>query len=147
MSTVTQTQSAKGSTTLNLGTLASATYAASSSIDRGAAISLDETIEVECDPNGTPSGNMELLVFVQVSLDDTDFSTGPTSGTTDTNENDLYYLGAVPCNDTSEHRKTFSLVQSNVPVTRYYKIVCKNDMGVALTSGNVFVVSIKGDIT
>jgi hypothetical protein len=42
---------------------------------------------------------------------------------------------------TGAHRKFFSL--SGLPVTRYLKLVAKNDMGVALTSGFIY----KADIT
>lgn len=140
MTIFTQAQGSRTSV-LSLSTLASATYITSSAIDLGAAIPLDATLEVECTPSTTPAGNKQLLVFCKFSLDGTNYGSGPESGTTTTNESDLHWVGTVPCNDAGAHRKFFSL--QGLPVARYVKIVVKNDMGVALTSGNVY----KSDIT
>lgn len=137
------TQGTRSSSVLNLGTLASATYVASSAIDLGATIPEDVVFEAECDPNGTPSGNKQLCLFVKLSLDNTNFGSGPESGTTATEENDLHPLGVLPTNDTNTHRKFFSLREAGIPITRYLKVVAKNDMGVALTSGNIY----RADIT
>lgn len=123
---------------LSLGTLASATYVASSAIDLTASIPYDVALEIEWDPNGTPSGNEQMLVFVQISNDNTNFTTGPTSGTTATEEQDLLFVGYAAGNDTNTHRKQFSFRASGIPICRYFKIVVKNDNGVALTSGTVF---------
>jgi hypothetical protein len=124
-----------------MSTLASATYIASSAIDLGSTIPMDVTIEVEVTPSTTPSGNKQLVVFAQLSLDNSNFGSGPTSGTTTTDEQDLHWIGTVPVKSTGAHRKFFSL--SGLPVTRYLKLVAKNDMGVALTSGFIY----KADIT
>lgn len=132
----TQAQGTLSASILNLGTLASATYVASSALDLTATIPLDKTIQVECLPSTTTTGNKQLVVFAQLSLDNTNFGTGPTSGTTTTDELDLHWIGTVPCASTGAHRKFFSL--ASLPVARYMKIICKNDMGVALTSGNVY---------
>ena len=140
--TFTQAQGTRSSTVLNLGTLASATYVMSTAIDLGSAIPLDVTFEMECDPNGTPSGNKQLILFAKLSLDNTNFGSGPESGTTATEEGDLHFIGAMPTVDTNTHRKFFSL--AGLPVTRYLKLVVKNDMGVALTSGNVYRADITG---
>lgn len=142
MTTFTQSQGARSASLLNLGTLASATYVASSAIDLGASIPLDVTFEVVCDPNGSPTGNKQLVVFAQLSLDNTNFGSGPTSGTDATNEPDLHWIGTLPCNDTNSHSKFFNL--SGLPVTRYLKLVVKNDMGVALSSGNIYRADITG---
>jgi hypothetical protein len=139
--TATFAQGARSSTVLNLGTLASATYVTSSAIDLGATIPIDVTFEVECDPNGTPSGNKQLILFAKLSLDNTNFGSGPESGTTATEEADLHYIGTLPTVDTNTHRKFFSL--AGLPTARYLKLVVKNDLGVALTSGNVY----RSDIT
>lgn len=145
MTTQTLAQGARSASILTLGTLAASTYITSSAIDLGAAIPLDVTIEVECDPNGTPSGNKQLLVFAKFSLDNTNWTSGPESGTTATEEADLHFVGSVPTNDTNTHRRLFSL--RGLPIARYAKIVCKNDLGVALTSGAVYRASITGDST
>ncbi len=142
MTTFTQAQGARSSTVLNLGTLAADTYICSSAIDLGATIPQDVTIEVECNPNGAPAGNKQLKVFVKLSLDNTNYGSGPESGTTSTEEADLHWIGNLPTVDTNDHRKFFSL--AGHPVTRYLKIVVKNDLGVALTSGNVYTAAITG---
>lgn len=141
MATFTQTQGTRSAAQLTMSTLASATYIASSAIDLGASIPLDVTLEVEVTPSAATSGNKQLVVFAQFSLDNTNFTSGPTSGTTTTNEADLHFVGVVPCADTSTHRKMLSL--AGLPVARYLKLIAKNDLGVALTSGFIY----KADIT
>ena len=142
MATFTQSQGTRSATVLNLGTLVSATYVTSSAIDLGASIPLDVTFEVECVPSASPSGNKQLVLFAKLSLDNTNFSSGPESGTTATDEPDLHWIGTLPVNSTGTHRKLFSL--SGLPVTRYVKLVAKNDMGVSLTSGNIYRADITG---
>lgn len=145
MTTHTLAQGTRSSAVLALGTLASGTYICSSSIDLGATIPVDVTFEMECNPNGTPSGNKQLVLFAKFSLDNTNFGSGPESGTTTTEEGDLHLVGVLPTNDTNDHRKFFSL--EGLPVTRYLKLVAKNDLGVALTSGNVYRADITGVTT
>lgn len=143
MATTTYTQGARSSAVLALGTLASATYVTSAAIDLGASIPFDVVFEVECNANGTPTGNKQLLLFCKCSLDNSNYGSGPESGTTATEEADLHLIGVLPTVDTNDHRKFFSLRDAGVPITRYLKLVAKNDMGVALTSGNVY----QSDIT
>lgn len=141
MTTYTQAQGARSSAVLALGTLASATYVVSSAIDLGANIPVDVTFEIEANPNGTTTGNKQLMLFCKFSLDNTNWGSGPESGTTATEEADLHYIGSLPMVDSNDHRKFFSL--AGLPVARYLKLVAKNDSGVALSSGNVY----KADIT
>jgi hypothetical protein len=143
MTTTTLAQGTRSSSVLNLGTLASATYVMSSAIDLGAAIPIDVTFEVEADANGTPSGNKQLVLFCKFSLDNSNYGSGPESGTTTTEEADLHFLGVLPMVDTNVHRKFFSL--SGLPTARYLKLVVKNDLGVALTSGNVYQANISAN--
>ena len=140
MTTATYAQGTRSSAVLALGTLASATYVTSSAIDLGAAIPYDVTFEMEANANGTPSGNKQLVLFCKFSLDNTNWGSGPESGTTATEEGDLHFIGTMPTNDTNDHRKFFSL--SGLPIARYLKLVVKNDLGVALTSGNVYQANI-----
>lgn len=144
MAVFTLAQSARTATILNLGTLASTTYIASTAQDLTAVLPEDVILEVEADPNGVTTGRQQLVIFIQLSLDNTNFSTGPTSGTSATEEADLYPLGVLPCVDTNTHRKLFSLREAGIPVTRYFRVVAKNDMGVALTSGNIYQANITG---
>jgi hypothetical protein len=145
MSTHTLAQGTRSSAVLALGTLASGTYVCSSAIDLGATIPIDVTFEMEANANGTPSGNKQLMLFAKFSLDNTNWGSGPESGTTTTEEGDLHLVGVMPTVDTNDHRKFFSL--AGLPVARYMKLVAKNDLGVALTSGNVYRADITGVTT
>lgn len=145
MTTHALAQGTRSSSLLSIGTLAAGTYAGSSAIDLSATLPLDRTFEVTATPGSAPGGNKKLDVFVKLSLDNSNWSTGPESGTTTTNEPDLHFLGSVPLNDTSAHTKMFSL--SGVPVARYMKLVVKNDAGVALSSGEIYAADITGSST
>lgn len=139
MTVFTQAQGTRASA-LSLGTLASAAYIIGSAIDLGATIPLDVTFEVECVPNGTPTGNKQLILFAQLSLDGANYGTG---GTSANDEAQLHWIGTLPTYTTAvAHRKFFSL--QGLPVARYIKLVAKNDMGVALTSGTVYRADITG---
>jgi hypothetical protein len=137
-----QAQGPRSAAVLSLGTLASATYVASSAIDLGASIPLDITFEVECTPSTATTGNKQLILFAKLSLDNISFGSGPESGTSAINEFDLHWIGTLPCNDSSTHRKFFNL--QGLPITRYLKLVVKNEAGVALASGNVYRADITG---
>ena len=139
-------QGSKTAEIIALGTLASGTYIVSAALDLTDNIPLDLNIEVLATPGGTPTGNKQMMLFAKISLDNSVFTSGPESGTSATNEEDLYFIGALPCNDTSAHRKIFSLRDANVPVSRYLKLVLKNDLGVALSSGSVYAAIIEGEV-
>lgn len=141
MPTITQSQGAKSSAIVTMGTLGIDTYIASSAIDLGANIPLDVTFEMVVTVT-SPVSDKQVLLFAQLSLDGTDFGTGPTSGTSATDEADLHWIGALPCNSTGTHRKLFSL--SGLPVAKHIKLVVRNRTGVALTSGFVYRADITG---
>lgn len=137
MSTITQavgTRTNLGS----LGTLASATYLNVGTLTFNTNKPLDVEIEVSATP-GTVSGNKQLVVFAQKSLDGTNFETGPTSGTTTTDEPNLSWIGTLLLNTNSTlQRKVMSLSAAfggSLPYAA--KIIVKNDSGAALASGSV----------
>src|SRR5690242_9760435 len=142
MPAFTQAQGVRSAPVLSLSSLGSLAYTASPAIDLGAAIPLDVTFEVECVPGATTSGNKQLILFAKFSLDNTNFGSGPESGTSTTNEIDLHWIGTLPCNDSGGHRKFFNL--QGLPVARYLKLVVKNETGVVLASGNVYRADITG---
>lgn len=142
MTIFTFAQGARSSALLTMGALASGSYIASSAIDLSATIPSDVSIEIEVTPSSTPSGNKRIIVFSQLSLDNTNFGSGPTSGTTTTDEGDLQWIAAFTVQSTGTHRKFFRMI--DLPITRYFKLVAKNDMGVALTSGFVYRADITG---
>lgn len=136
MSTVTQTVG----TRTNLGalsTLASATYINAGTITFNTNKPLDVEIEVSATP-GTVSGNKQLVIFAQQSLDGTNFETGPTSGTTATDEPNLTFIGVLPLNTNSTiQRKVFKLSNAFTTLPYAANIIVKNDSGAALASGSV----------
>ena len=142
MTTFTQSQGARSSLVLDLGTLGSGVYITTSAIDLGSAIPVDVTLEVLANANGTPTGNKQLVVFAKLSLDNTNYGSGPESGSTATEEADLHLIDVLPMNDTNDHRKFFRTL--GLPVARYVKFVFKNDLGIALSSGSVYRADITG---
>jgi len=145
MTTHTLAQGTRSSSVLDLGTLASATYVMSSAIDLGAAIPIDVTFEVEATPSTTPLGNKQLVLFCKFSLDNTNFGSGPESSNSALEEADLHFIGVLPMNANALHRKFFSISGLPLPTARYMKLVAKNDLGVALTSGNVYQANISAN--
>jgi hypothetical protein len=124
--------------TITLNSLANDTYVASSAVDCEAADPIDVIVEVSVTP-GTVSGDKALLVFAQVALDSgTNFSTGPTSGTTATDEPNLYLLGVLPLNTSSAaQRGAWSMFAALGFIPSDFKVVVRNRSGAALAgSGN-----------
>lgn len=144
MGAVTFPQGSRTSLTVTgLSTLASGTYVASSAYNCATNDPADVVIEVEVATTNTPSGNKQVCVFLQESLDGTNFRSGPTSGTTTTDEPNLLPLGAIPMNSSSvTQRATFSVAAALGYVPAQFKLVLKNDLGVALTSGAAYTAEV-----
>lgn len=121
----------------SLGTLANGTYLNVGTITPNTNKPLDIELEVSATP-GTVSGNKQLAVFAQQSLDGTNFETGPTSGTTTTDEPNLTFIGVLPLGTNSTlQRKLFKLSSIFGSLPHSVKIIVKNDSGAALSSGSV----------
>jgi len=135
-----------------INSLASATYVNAGTLTfvSSGKTPLDAQLEVAVTP-GTVSSNRQVLVFAQGSLDGTNFETGPTSGTTATDEPVLTFIGAVPCPTNSTlQRKVFSMAGAFGGVLPYAaRIILKNETGAALaSSGNdIHTAEVTGDIT
>lgn len=130
------TSAASSLTITGLASLASATYAVSSALDLTAVDPLDVLVDITVTP-GTVSGNKQLLVFVKVSLDGTNYTSGPESGSTATDEPNLYLIGALPLNsNATAQRGVFSVAAALGYVPPYLKVVVRNDSGAALTAGS-----------
>ena len=144
MTTIKQQVNARTALTVTgLSTLASAAYVASSAYTANTNQPLDVIVEVDVATTNTPSGNKQIVVFVQESLDGTNFRSGPTSGTTTTDEPNLRLLGTVPMNSSNVTEiATFSVAQALGYMPYAFKVVLKNDLGVALTSGAVYTAEI-----
>ncbi len=123
-----------------LSTLASATYVQNTTAyDCTTNQPVDVIVEVDLATTNTPSGNKQAVIFIQESLDGTNYRSGPTSGTTTTREPNLKYLGTLPVTTASTTEiATFSVAMSLGYVPAKFFVIVKNDLGVALTSGTVF---------
>lgn len=126
-------------TVTNFSTLASATYCVSNTYTINTNKPADLFLEVTAGTTNTPSGNKQLLVFAKLSLDGTNWTTGPESSTVTTYEPDLYYLGAIPLLAASTNStKIFALSQLFTRPVYSVKFIFKNDLGVALTTGTAY---------
>jgi hypothetical protein len=106
---------------------------------------LDVTLELAVTP-GTVSGNKQALLFIQASEDNTNFSTGPVSGTTVTDQLDLYLVGVLPLNtNTTLQRKIFSIVSTLGWLPGAINVVVFNDSGASFSTGVVFYTIRTGD--
>ncbi len=150
MTTIKQVVGARTALTVTgLGTLASATYVASAVKDNTTNQPVDVMVEVTVATTNTPAGNKTVNVFAIASYDNSNFQTGPTSGTTTTDEPLLTYLGSVPLQTASVTEvKSFSTAAGYGGVLPpYCKYVIKNDLGVALTTGSVTTSEISVTVT
>ncbi len=133
-----------------LNSLASATYVVLGTLSllSSSKVPLAVKVEVSVTP-GTVSSLKQVSIFAQLSLDNTNFTTGPASGTTTTDEPNLVWIGTIPCNTNSTLQRaifdlTARLAGINVP---YVKLIAKNETGAALAgSGNdVYTITGSGD--
>lgn len=140
MTTLKQPVGARTSLTVTgLSTLASGTYVQSAAYTANTNQPLDVIVELDLATTNTPAGNKQVVVFVRESLDGANFRSGPGSGTTTTDEPNLRLLGTVPMNTASVTQiATFSVAQALGYCPYAFKIVVKNDLGVALTGGTAF---------
>lgn len=132
-----------------MDSLGSATYVNCGTLTFSTNDPLDVILEVSATP-GTVSGNKQLLVFAQGSLDGTNFETGPVSGTTVTDEPNLTFVGVLPLGTSSTiQRRLFSLAAAFGGVLpQQAKIIVRNDSGAALAaSGHAVLYSeVIGDV-
>jgi hypothetical protein len=134
-------------TTSALNSLGNGTYVSAGTVDVSATDPIDVVIEVEVTP-GTVSSNKQLVVFLKPSFDNTNFGTGPETGTTTTDEANLRFLGTVPLNTNStQQRKSFSVAACLGYVPPYFKPICKNESGAALAASGhaVYYTTFVGD--
>lgn len=126
-------------TAAGLSTLASANYVASNAYNCATNQPVDVIVELDAATTNVPAGTMQLVAFISESLDGTNYRSGPTSGTSTTDEPNLRYLGTLPMNSqTTPQIATFSVMQALGYVPSSFKVIIKNEVGVALTSGALF---------
>lgn len=126
-------------TATNLNSLANVTYATCSAVNIDSSDALDVLVEVAVTP-GTVSGNKQAKVFCIVTIDgsDANWTTGPVSGTTTTDEANLYFIGLLPLGTNATlQRRIWSLLDKLGFVPTRFQIVVFNDSGAAFaSSGN-----------
>jgi len=130
----------------SLSTLAAGTYVKNTTaIDLSALTPPEDSpydvlIEVDVTTTNTPVGNQQVVVFVQPSIDGTNFQSGPTSGTTVTREGNLALAGRpLPITTASTAEVgLYSVFGALGYIPKAFNVVMKNDLGVALTAGTVW---------
>lgn len=134
-----------------INSLAASTYVSLGTITHNVSgkTPLDTLVELSVTP-GTVTGNKQAVLFAQASLDGTVFSTGPSSGTTNTDEPNLVLIGVLPLVTNSVvQRRIFSLASAFGGVLPYAtRLILKNDSGAAFaSSGNdVNLLDVTGDV-
>lgn len=150
MATIKQVVGARTSlTTTALNSLASGTYVSCGTITHNTNQPLDVLIEVTATP-GTVWSNKQLLVFAKASLDGTNQTTGPETGTSTVDEPNLFFVGVLPLNTNSTSQtRIFSLAAAFGGVLPYAsEIVVRNDCGAALNAsgGSVYYSEISATV-
>ncbi len=147
MASITSTQGTRSAVTVSgLSTLGSGAYCVSDTIPLASMANLK--LEVALATTNAVASKFQCSVFLQQSLDGTNFESGPTSGTSTTDEPDLTFVGIVPMfSSTTTHRKIFDLSDVIGDNTHSIRVVIKNEVGVALTSGTLHTTSVVGTIT
>lgn len=134
-------------TTTALDSLGSATYVVAGILNNTTNNPLDVLVDVGVTP-GNVSSNKQVLVFAKASLNGTNYSSGPESGTTATDQPNLILLGSIPCNtNTTFQRDVFSVASAFSGVLPpYVKIIIKNETGAALAASghSVYYSEVKG---
>jgi hypothetical protein len=82
-----------------------------------------------------PTGNKQIVLFVQGSLDGTTWGAVPSSATDTSHDVTLRWLGAISVVAAEAARETFSIAAAFGGVLpAYWRVIVKNDTGVALGS-------------
>jgi hypothetical protein len=136
-------------TSTGLSALASDNYVRNTTAyDCSTNLPLDVIIEVVATPGAAPSNNKQLVVYIQESLDGTNFRGGPYSSNVTTEEPNLRPIGYLPMTVSgTQETGFFSLMQVLGFVPRAFYIVIKNDCGATLSSGAVFTAEISNTVT
>lgn len=145
MSDMKQVVGTKSALTVSgLATAASGTYKISDAVNNTTNQPLDIQVELTITP-GTVTGNKQALLFMQASLDGTNYQGG---GTSATDEIVLTQIGVLPLpiNATSQ-RVIFSLLAGCGFMPPYFKLVVKNDSGSAFTAGTINLSEVKVTVT
>jgi hypothetical protein len=105
---------------------------------------LDVILTFEATP-GTVASNKQALLFIQTSMDGSNFSTGPTSGTTTTDQPNLEPIMVLPLNTNStQQRRERSILAAIGFIPYAFKPVVFNNSGAAFSAAAVFYTIVYG---
>ncbi len=117
-----------------LNSLATGNFVSLGDMDLSSLDPLDLVLELAITP-GTPTGLQQATIFAQVSYDNSNWTTGPVSGSTSTDEVDLYLIGSLPLKTAAVlQRKTYSVLAALGFIPPYLRFIIKNETGVSLAS-------------
>lgn len=95
----------------------------------------DTMYEYAATVGATPTGNKQIALFVQGSLDGVAWGAAPSSTTDSTHDLSMRVLGAIPVAAAEPVRMIFSVAAAFGGVLpAYWRVIPKNDCGVALTA-------------
>lgn len=126
-------------TTSAHNSLAAGAYVVLGTITHNTNQPIDDLLEVNATAGTSVSSGKQIIVFAKASLDGTNFTSGPESGTTATDEKNLIQIGVIPMESANAAQScVFSIAAAydgNLPYAS--KIIVKNDTGATLaSSGN-----------
>lgn len=98
----------------------------------------DVQFEYSASVAASSTGNKQIVLFVQGSLDGATWPPLPSSATDTTHDTSMRFLGSIPTNggaSAETERGVFSIAAAFAGVLpAYWRVVAKNDCGVAMSS-------------
>lgn len=116
--------------------LPAGTYISLGTIPHNTNQPVDCFLEVNATAGASVGAGKQLVVFAKPSLDGTNFTSGPETGTSTTDETNLTFVGVLPLNTaTAAQSGIFDLAAAYDGSLPYAsKIIVKNDTGATLSS-------------
>jgi hypothetical protein len=118
--------------------LASPSYDLTGTVyNSSASNAVDVVLEYAATVAATPTGNKQIALFVQASLDGTTWAPLPSSATDTTRDTSMRPLGQIPCNNGGSPGPAsdrFSIAAAFGFLPPYWRVIVKNDCGVALSA-------------
>lgn len=95
----------------------------------------DTVYEYAATAGAAPTGNKQIVLFVQASLDGVTWGAVPTSATDTTHDLSMRFLGAITIAAAESVRDRFSIAAVfGGALPAYWRVIPKNDCGVALSA-------------
>lgn len=131
-------------TVTGFSSLASGDYCVSNAVVFTTNNPIGVAVEVRAGVGSAPAGSKQVVVFVKESWDGTTFRSGPESGSSTTDQDNLRRVGVVNLLSTGAKTETFMLEDALGKIPHSAKFVFKNEAGVVLNDGALFITEIKG---